>query len=126
MQPPQRARHDDLPHFAHDRARTAGTTAEELYTLPFCGLDHPFRLGQADGHRLFDNDVLAALGGQDDVWAVARIGCGNPDGIDVRIVAQRLDRGVGLDSICRLEQLERSWVDVGASHQVNMGHGHHG
>jgi hypothetical protein len=94
--------------------------------VPFCGLDHPFRLGQADGHGLFDNDVFAALGSQDHVWAVARIGCSDPDRIDIRIVAQRLDRGVGLHSILRLEHLERSSVDVGSSHQVDIRHGYHG
>jgi hypothetical protein len=94
--------------------------------VPFCGLDHPFRLGQVDGHRLFDNDVLATLSSQDHVRAVARVGCGDPDGIDIRIVAQRLDRGVGLRSIFRLERLESSRVDVGSSHQVDMRHGHHG
>src|SRR2546425_1876004 len=61
-QPSERARHDDLPHGAHDRAGTTGTTAEELHPVPLCGLDHPFRLSKADGHGLFDNDVLAALG----------------------------------------------------------------
>jgi hypothetical protein len=96
-----------------------------LHTVPFCGLDHSFRLGQADGHRLFDNDVLAPLGSQDYMGTVARVGCGDPDGIDILIVAQRLDRGVGLRSVLLLKHLESPWVDVGSSHQVDMRHGHH-
>ena len=74
--------------------------------MPLGGFDHPCRLGQADGHRLFDNDVLAPLGGQEYVWAVERVGCGDPDGIDIRIVAQRFNGGVGLRSVFLLPGLD--------------------
>ena len=94
--------------------------------MPLCGLYHPFRLGKADGHGLFDNDVLTALGSQDHVRAVARVGCGDPDGIDVRIVAQRLDGGVGLRTVLLLEHLESPWINIGSSHQIDMRHGHQG
>ena len=94
--------------------------------MPLGGLDHPFRLGKADGHRLFENDVLTTLGSQDHMRAVARVGRGDPDGIDIRIVAQRLDGGVGFRSVLLFEHLESSWVDVGSGDEVDMRHRHHG
>ena len=81
VQPAEIARYDDLPHFAYAGAGTTGPPAEELHTVPLCCLNHPLSLSEADGHGLFDNDVLTPLSGQKHVGAVARVGRGDPVGI---------------------------------------------
>src|SRR5262249_22831496 len=118
--------HDDLPHLAHHCAGTTGTATEELHPVPVCSLDHPVCLGHADSHGLFDNDVLATLGGQNDVGGVECVGRGDPDDIDVWVIAQRLNGRVGLGVVLLPERLQRSRVDIGSSDQAYLRHGHHG
>ena len=52
------------------------------------GGDHPVALGQAQGHRLLDDDVLAGQGGLEGRLAVQVVGQAEHDQVDLRTVVE--------------------------------------
>ena len=63
------------------------------------GLDHAAALGDGDGHRLLDEDVLAGRSGRDDLVGVTVGRGGDDDGVHVAPGKQRLVAGLEGDAV---------------------------
>ena len=71
----------------------------ELDVGGFAGGDHGFALGNAGGHGLFAEDVLAGLGGADGEVGVHGVGQGDVDGIDGGVVEDVVEVVVVVDGV---------------------------
>ena len=79
---------------------------------PLAGGDHPVALGQVQGHRLLDDDVLARLGGQAGRLAVQVVGQAEHDQVDLGEVEQRR-KSVKWWGIPRSAANRSAWPGVG-------------
>ena len=67
---------------------------QQVHAVTGRGLCHRIAVSKREGHRLFDNDMLAAGGSHHRMLLVPLMGGGDIDGVDQRVAAQRLHFGV--------------------------------
>src|SRR5439155_16913569 len=81
-----------------------------------------------DRHWLLDDNVLAAAGGQYGVRTVEKVRTGDPDGVDIGVVAKLFGGTVGFGLVPFAEAQQRSLVyvsgcdDVDVRHRLHRGH----
>ncbi len=82
-------------------------------------LDHGAAFLEPDRDRLFDQHMLAAGGGGDDMRGVHLMRGRDIDRLDGRIVAQRFDRVVGWCAEIRFEPLARFRAQIGRGDKLD-------
>ena len=81
----QLAAHDDLAHQPHRRIEGMGVADDQMHLVPLDGRDDGVAIVERQRHRLFQDDVLAVLGGEDGVRRVELVRRGDIDHLDRRV-----------------------------------------
>ena len=104
----------DAPDVGIEAVRVAD---DQMGVGPVRGRDDAVAIGKGEGHRLFDEDVLAAGQRRRRLVGVILVRRGDIDRLDAVVVAQRVEGLVGRGPEIRREGLARTRQRVGAGNQ---------
>ena len=123
---------DQVPGGSMERAASQVVVDGQDHAVPASRADHGLGVGDAEGHRLLDQDVLAGIGGGDRLPDVLVVAGGDVDRVDVagqhliEASGLALDPAVGpVPEPARLVVVEPSDSDpAGLEGRQHPGHGH--
>ncbi len=78
-EPAKLAARDDVAHQPHRRIEGVGVADDQMHLVPLDRRDDGVAIGERQRHRLFQDDVLAVLGGKDGVRRVELVRRGDID-----------------------------------------------
>jgi hypothetical protein len=115
------AAHDHVAHQPHRGIESMGVADHELDLMPLSRRDDGVAIGQRQRHRLFQDDVLAMLGGEDGVRRVELVRRGDIDHLNRGIGAELFHIGIGLRVVIAGEGLARLRMRIGGGFQHEPG-----